>query len=65
MTLLKTVSERLDNKGVPFTDFYLGWVDKDGSRHLVRVRPQFWRCNSLLEANAVNVPQGEALEKYI
>lgn len=64
MTLLKTLSERLDNKGKPFIDYYLGWRE-NGKVNLVRVRPQFYRDHYYLGLVAVDVPSGEVLEKYI
>lgn len=64
MTLLRQVSERLDNKGKPFTDYYLGWR-KEGKIFVIRVRPQFYRENYYLGLVAIDVPSGEALEKYI
>lgn len=64
MTLLKTVSTRLDNNNRPFTDLYLGWVH-DSKVYLVRVRPHWFVNLPLLLAQAVEVPQGEELEKYV
>lgn len=65
MTLLKTVSERLDNHGVPFIDLYLGWKTENGEFHFARIRPQFYRDNYFLLLNAVEVPKGEKLEDYL
>lgn len=63
MTLLRQVSDRLDNKGKPYLDYYLV-LEYGGKNYLVRVRPQFARDYSLLFNNAIDVPKGECLEKY-
>lgn len=64
MTLLKQQSDRLDNNGKPFTDYYLAWT-YNNKFYSVRVRPQFFNNYKLLFSNAVEVPIGEALEKYV
>lgn len=64
MTLLRVVSERTDKHGKPFLDFYLAWR-YEGKVYSVRVRPQFFSNQSMLHAIAIEVPQGETLEKYV
>lgn len=64
MTLLKQTSERVDNHGKAFVDYYLAWV-YENKVYCVRVRPQFFNNAKLLFSNAVNVPIGEPLEKYV
>lgn len=64
MTLLKQTSERLDDKGKPFIDLYLGW-SHEGKVYLVRVRPQFCKDCKLTYATAREVPVGESLDKYV
>lgn len=64
MTLLKTTSDRVDEKGRSYTDFYLAWRHQD-KFYSVRIKPSFVNNSKLLFGEAVNVPQGEALEKYL
>lgn len=64
MTLLRVQSERTDSKGVPYTDYYLGWKDNEGVK-LVRVRYVFKYDRRLFEQIAVAVPVGEEIAKYV
>lgn len=64
MTLLKQKSDRLDNRGIPFIDVYLGWR-YEGHVYLLRVKPHFGRDYALMFSHALEVPYGETLEKYV
>lgn len=64
MTLLRQVSERLDKRGNPFIDYFLGWR-YEGKTYWVRVNPSFCKDYKFLCASAVNVPTGEPIVKYI
>lgn len=64
MTLLRRVSERKDSKGRNYEDFYLCWLD-NGRFCFISVKPQFKSEYGYLKRQAVNVPKGESLEKYV
>jgi len=42
LRVISEKSERLDNKGKPFTDLYLCWT-YEGKDYKVRIRPQFYK----------------------
>lgn len=65
MTLLKQLSERVDERGNPYTDFYLGWRNEQNQINLVRIRYVFKFDRYKLEQEVVEVPKGESFEKYI
>ena len=64
MTLLKVVSERKDENGVPYLDLYLAWKH-DNKAHLVRVRPAFRVDYKRLVSQATECETVENFEKYL
>lgn len=64
MTLLKQVSKRFDNKGRPYTDYFLCWIYQ-GRLYWVRVEPSFFKDNKFFWASAIEVPLGESFQKYV
>lgn len=64
MTLLRQISERVDNRGRHYCDYFLGWR-YDGKTYWVRIEPSFFKDKKFLYPCAVNVPPGETLAKYI
>lgn len=47
-----------------YLDLFLIW-EHNGKVYKVRVRPQFGHDNKVLVSRAVQVPDGEPLEKYL
>lgn len=64
MKLFKQESDRLNDKGKPFDDLFLGWV-YDGKTYVVKVQPRFACDYSLLFSVAEELPKGEIVAKYL
>lgn len=64
MTLVKQESDRLDREGNPFDNLYLVWRF-EGKIKYMRIRAQFPKENKILKGQAVRVPKGEPLAKYV
>lgn len=64
MTLVKQESDRLDRDGNPFVNLFLCWR-YEGKIHYLRIRPQFKKEYRILKGQAVHVPLGEPLAKYV
>lgn len=65
MTLIKVVSDKKNDNGVPFEDYFLVERLESGVLRYVRVRACFPKETHYLRKLAVVVPRGEPLEKYL
>ena len=64
MKFLRQFSNRLNNSGRSFVDYYLCWEYK-GHKYAVRIEPSFSSDYSKFYAIAEEVPQGEDINKYL
>lgn len=65
MTLVKVISDRTNENGRPYEDYYLVERLESGRLSYVRVRACFPKETYYLRRFAVTVPSGEPLEKYL